>query len=98
MKSPARVPSAQVPVVLMAPSGASVLTPLGEMSCADAVPMVMLKARYAVTARIERMTCPDRGDYDGFIIPVRVERNHGPTAWPTSSDFSDAVEVVGSVC
>src|ERR1700736_1786723 len=30
MKSPARVPRPQVPVVLMAPEGASGLTPLGE--------------------------------------------------------------------
>src|SRR5438132_2775315 len=40
MKSPARVPSAHVPVVLMAPSGASVLTPLGESSWVEATPMV----------------------------------------------------------
>src|SRR5262245_39835626 len=42
-KSPARVPRLQVPVGLMAPSGASVLTPFGEVDWAAA--MVMLNAR-----------------------------------------------------
>src|SRR5262245_37890092 len=45
MKSPARVPRLHVPVGLMAPSGASVLTPLGEVDCAAAMPM--LKASQA---------------------------------------------------
>src|SRR5262245_17960044 len=39
-KSPARVPRLQVPVGLMAPSGASVLTPFGDGDCAMAVPPI----------------------------------------------------------
>src|SRR5687768_18499987 len=34
-KSPARVPRFHVPVGLIAPAGASVLTPAGESDCAD---------------------------------------------------------------
>jgi hypothetical protein len=37
MKSPARVPTLQVPVGLIAPSGLSVLTPLGDVGCGAAM-------------------------------------------------------------
>src|SRR5262245_53723061 len=36
MKSPARVPTSHVPVLLIAPSGASVFTPFGETDWANA--------------------------------------------------------------
>src|SRR5262245_9925832 len=55
-KSPARVPTSHVPVVLIAPSGASVLTPLGEDDCASAAVAPASKAA-AATIRL-RMLAP----------------------------------------